>query len=50
MKKEKTNRQMIFKVKPSLYNRFEKKCNKEHRCLSEVLRELMVKFILKEKI
>lgn len=39
--KEKTDRQLLIKTQPSLYEAFEKKCNEEHRSVSEVLRELM---------
>lgn len=42
--KEKTDRQLLIKTQPSLYNEFEKKCNEEHRSVSEVLRELMSKY------
>lgn len=50
MKKEKTNRQIIFKVQPSLYEKFLKKCNKQHRCVSEVFRDFMVRFISKKEV
>ena len=43
--KEKSDRQLIIKMQPSLYENFEKKCNEEHRNVSEVVRELMSKYI-----
>ncbi len=42
--KEKTDRQLAFMVKPSLYDVFKERCDQEHRTVSEVLRELMSKF------
>jgi hypothetical protein len=45
MKKEKADRQLIIKMQPSLYEEFEKKCAREYRTVSEVVRELMSKYI-----
>ncbi len=45
MKKEKADRQLIIKLQPSLYNEFEKKCGAEYRTVSEVMRELMSKYV-----
>ena len=44
MNKEKTDRQLLIKTQPSLYEAFEKRCVEEHRTVSEVLRELMSKY------
>lgn len=45
MKKEKSDKQMSIMVQPSLHEEFEKKCNEEHRTVSEVIRELMSKHV-----
>lgn len=45
MKKEKTDRQLVIKTQPSLYEAFEKRCVSEHRSVSEVIRELMSKYV-----
>ena len=44
MKKENADKQMGIMVQPSLYKAFEQKCAKEHRNVSEVVRELMSKY------
>lgn len=45
MKKEKADRQLIIKMQPTLYAEFEKKCNEEYRTVSEVMRELVSKYV-----
>jgi predicted CopG family antitoxin len=45
MEKEKSDRPMNVMVRHSLYEEFSKKCNKEHRTVSEVLREFMSKYV-----
>jgi len=42
--KEKANRALAVMVQPSLYTKFENQCIKEHRNVSEVIRELMSKY------
>lgn len=44
MKKEKADKQMTVMVQPSLHEAFEKKCQEEHRTVSEVVRELISKY------
>jgi Na+/phosphate symporter len=44
MKKEKTDRQVILKVQPSLYSEFEAICSGERRTISEVVRELIINY------
>ena len=43
-KKEKAERQLIVKMQPSLYEAFEKKCQEQHRTVSELVRELVSKY------
>jgi hypothetical protein len=45
MAEEKLERQIILKVQPSLFERFEKKCKVEYKTVSEVLRDLMLKYV-----
>jgi hypothetical protein len=42
---EKIDRQVIIKVQPSLFERFEKKCKEDYKTVSEVIRHLMLKYI-----
>ena len=42
--KEKSDRQLIIRMQPSLYEEFEKKCNEEHRSISEIVRELIGRY------
>lgn len=44
MKKEKVDKQIAVMTQPSLYESFEKKCEEEHRTVSEVIRELMSRY------
>ena len=44
-KKENCEKQMIVKMQSSLYENFEFRCRQENRMISEVIRELMSKYI-----
>jgi hypothetical protein len=48
MNKEKVTRELGIKIQPSLFLKFQKKCNDEYKTISEVMRELIVEYI-KEK-
>ncbi len=43
--KEKTDRQVILKVQPSLFGAFREKCKGNYKKVSEVIRELMLEYI-----
>ena len=45
MKREKSTKSMTVVLQPSLYEAFEKRCNEEYRNVSEIIRELMSKYI-----
>lgn len=45
MKKEKSDRPLTVMVQPSLFEEFEAKCADEHRTVSEIVRELISKYI-----
>ena len=45
IKKENADKQMAVMVQPSLYELFESKCSREYRNVSEVIREMMSKYI-----
>ena len=45
MKKEKYTEEIRIVVPPSLYAPFVEKCEKKYKTISEVLRELMVKYL-----
>ena len=49
MKKEKFTEEIRIVVPPSLRSSFQEKCDKKYKTISEVLRELMVKYIDEEK-
>ena len=49
MKKEKYTEEIRIVVPPSLYNPFLEKCQKKYKTISEVLRELMVRYISEEE-
>ena len=44
-KKEKSDRQLSVMVQPSLFEQFELKCVEEHRSVSEIIREMMSKYV-----
>lgn len=45
MKKEKIDRKLTIVIQPSLMTAFQKKCSEKYKKVSEVLRELMLKYI-----
>ena len=45
MKKEKFTQEIRIVVPPSLYSPFLKRCEEKYKTISEVLRELMVKYV-----
>ena len=45
MKKEKPSRHINIVVQPSLFDLLETKCNKRYKTVSEVIRELIVKYV-----
>jgi len=45
MKKEKYTEEIRIVTPPSLYKPFVKKCEKQYKTISQVLRELMVEYI-----
>ena len=49
MKKEKYTEEIRIVVPPSLYDPFLKKCEKDHKTLSQALRELMWVYVEEDK-
>ena len=45
MKKEKYSQEVRFVIPPSLYNKFIKKCENRYKTISEVIRELIFKYV-----
>ena len=45
MKKEKSTRTLTVMLQPQLYEAFEKKCEKEYRTVSELVREFVSKYV-----
>lgn len=43
--KEKITREIRVLIQPSLYEQLQEKCDKEYKTLSQVIRELVVKYI-----
>ena len=48
-RQEKIDREIRVKVRHSLYELLQKKCDEEYKTLSEVIRDLVVKYIKEEK-
>lgn len=48
MDKEKAIKDMVVRVQPSLFKKFQKKCKNNYKTISEVVRDLMVGYIKKE--
>lgn len=46
---EKISREIRVLIQPSLYEQLQKKCDEEYKTLSEVIRDLVVKYIKEEK-
>ena len=49
MDKEKATKDVNFRIQPSLYEQFQKRCTKKYKKISEVIRELMLKYIEENK-
>ena len=49
MKKEKFTQEIRIVVPPSLYTSFQKICDDKYKTVSEVIRELMLAYIQREK-
>ena len=47
--REKLNKKMLFVVQKTLYNKFKKTCEGQYKTMSEVVRDLMVKYIKENK-
>lgn len=47
-KKEKLDKDLVFRVQPSLFKKFQAKCEENYKSVSEVIRELMRQYIQKE--
>jgi metal-responsive CopG/Arc/MetJ family transcriptional regulator len=47
-KKEKRKNEIRVLVQPSLYEKIQEKCDAEYRTMSEVVRELLAKYIKEE--
>lgn len=45
MNKEKLTKDLSVKVQPSLFDAFSKQCEKNHKKISEVIRDFMIKYI-----
>lgn len=45
MDKEKVTKDVVVRVQPSLFKRFQKKCKKNYKTISEVIRDLMFDYI-----
>jgi hypothetical protein len=49
MDKEKVTKDVVVRVQPSLFKKFQQKCKKSYKTVSEVMRDFMVKFIKEDK-
>ncbi len=49
MEKEKTNKLVNFAMRPSMFDKFSKICEKEQKTISVVLRELILEKIREEE-
>ena len=45
---EKLKRQIVFMLQPSVFIKFERCCKERYKCVSEVLRELVVAYVQKK--
>ena len=43
--KKKSTRALTVMLQPALYDEFEKRCEREHRSVSEIIRELMSRYV-----
>jgi metal-responsive CopG/Arc/MetJ family transcriptional regulator len=46
-KKEKITELLNIRIQPTLMEKFKKKCNKNYKTFSEVIRELIIRYIEK---
>jgi hypothetical protein len=42
---EKLDRRVVFVLQPSLYTEFEERCHSQYKTISEVLRDMILKFV-----
>jgi hypothetical protein len=49
MDKEKVTKDIVVRVQPTLFLQFQAKCKDKYKTISEVVRELMVKYITENK-
>lgn len=47
-KKEKLDKDLVLRVHPSLFKKFQKRCSKNYKTVSEVLRDFMGQYIQHE--
>ena len=45
MDKEKSNKDLVVRVPPSLFNKFKQICSKNYKTMSEAIRDFMQKYI-----
>lgn len=48
MNKEKVTQELGIRIQPSLFKKFQEKCTKKYKTVSEVLRELIVAYVEKK--
>jgi len=48
MDKEKVTKDVVVRVQPTLFIQFQGKCKEKYKTISEVVRELMVKYITED--
>jgi len=49
MDKENVTKDVVVRVQPTLFVQFQAKCKNNYKTISEVVRELMVKYIKEDK-
>jgi metal-responsive CopG/Arc/MetJ family transcriptional regulator len=49
MNKENVTRDLNVKIQPTLFDEFAKQCKSKYKTVSEVIRELMVEYIERQK-
>jgi hypothetical protein len=49
MDKENVTKDVVVRVQPTLFLQFQAKCKNNYKTISEVVRELMVKYIKEDK-
>lgn len=48
-KKEKLDKDLVLRVHPSLFKKFQKRCEENYKTVSEVIRELMLEYVQREE-